>query len=351
MAMVDVIIPLYNKQATIERAIRSVQSQTFTDWRLIVVDDGSTDQGPQIVDQMRRQDLRIELMGQSNAGPGAARNTGISAATAPYLAFLDADDQWYPWHLQEALPALQNNDAAMVGTMYYEWPAQTDMTTYWMRQGVVPGVYRLTGNEDAQRIEPFLSFYTMDTTLMRTDTARRYGGFYESRCRYGEDTVLIAKIIFNEVFVVAGGKPSARYNRQYSELTSTTNFPLKPILLEPEILLQYCSVEKHLLAKQVLARMALRTAFLKARSGFKADALKLIQLHPRMKTFGWAWYQCQFAVTFSKILPYWVWFKCWIGPPVRRFFRLLAYKLKLLQPPPEFSRDEKKIVKLPLKKT
>jgi hypothetical protein len=334
MAMVDVIIPLYNKQATIERAIRSVQSQTFTDWRLIVVDDGSTDQGPQIVDQMRRQDLRIELIGQSNAGPGAARNAGISAATAPCLAFLDADDQWYPWHLQEAVPALQNNNVAMVGTTYYEWPAQIDTTAYWARQGVVPGVYRLTGNEAAKKIEPFLYFFTMDTTAMRTQTARRYGGFYESQCRYGEDTVLIAKIIFNEVFVVAGGKPSARYNRQHSQLTSTANFPLKPMLLDPEILLKYCSVEKQFLARQVLAQMALRTAFLKARNGYKEDALKLVRLHPQMKTFGWAWRQCQLAITFSQLMPYWVRFKCWIGPPVRKRLRLLGYKLKLLKPPP-----------------
>jgi glycosyltransferase involved in cell wall biosynthesis len=343
MAMVDVIIPLYNKQATIERAIASVQSQTFTDWRLIVVDDGSTDRGPQLVYQMRQQDLRIELISQSNAGPGAARNAGICTATAPYLAFLDADDEWYPWHLQEAIPVLQNNNVAMVGTMYYEWPSQRDMTAYWARQGVVPGVYQLTGNESAQKMEPFLYFFTMDTTAMRTEMARRYGGFYESRCRYGEDTVLIAKIIFNEVFVVAGGKPSARYNRQYSELTSRVNIPSKPMLLEPEILLKYCSAEKHLLARLVLARMALRTAFLKARNGYKADALNLVGLHPQMKTFGWQWYQCRFAITFSRILPYWVKLKCWIGPPVRRFFRLLACKLRLQQMPPEFSQDEHEI--------
>jgi glycosyltransferase involved in cell wall biosynthesis len=335
MAVIDVTMPLYNKQATVERAIRSVQSQALADWRLIVVDDGSTDGGAEIVRRMQKEDERIELIVQSNAGPGAARNAGIRAATAPYVAFLDADDQWYPWHLETAITAIQNSDAAMVGTMYYEWPAQTDMTTYWARQGVVPGVYRLRGNETAEKTELFLYFFTMDTTVIRTETARRYGGFFESRCRYGEDTVLIARIILNEAFIVLGGKPSARYNRQHSELTSITRYPLNPMLLEPDILLKYCPAEKKPFARELLARMALRNAYLKARNGYKADALQLLSLHPQMRDFGMAWYQCRFAITFSGILPYWVRFKCRVGPPVRRFCRLLAYKLHLLQPPPE----------------
>ncbi|MBM4104452.1 MAG: glycosyltransferase family 2 protein [Planctomycetes bacterium] len=334
MAAIDVIMPLYNKQATVERAIRSVQSQTLADWRLIVVDDGSTDGGAEIVRRIQKEDGRIELIVQANAGPGAARNAGIRAATAPYVAFLDADDLWYPWHLKTAMAAIQKNNVAMVGTMYYEWPAQIDMTAYWARCGVVPGVYRLTGNEAAEKIESFLYFFTMDTTVIRTETTRRYGGFFESRCRYGEDTVLIASIILNEAFMVLGGKPSARYNRQHSELTGTANYPLNPMLLEPDILLKYCPATKEPFARELLARMALRNAYLKARNGHKAEALKLVELHPQMKTFGRAWRRCQFAITFSKILPYWVRFKCRVGPPVRRFCRQLAYKLNLLQPPP-----------------
>jgi hypothetical protein len=87
----------------------------------------------------------------------------------------------------------------------------------------------------------------------------------------------------------------------------------------------------------MLARLALRTAFHKARNGYKADALKLVQLHPHMKTFGRAWYVCRFAITFSRILPYWVKLKCRIGPPVRKRLRLLGYTLKLLEPPPSIS--------------
>jgi hypothetical protein len=329
MATVDVIIPLYNKQATIERAVRSVQSQTFTDLRLIVVDDGSTDQGPQLVYQMRQQDRRIELIGQSNAGPGAARNAGISAATAPYLAFLDADDQWYPWHLQEAIPALQNNNVAMVGAPYHQWPQQTDVTELWTRRGISPGTYRLEGNESAQFVESFVVLFHVDTTVVRTEIARQYGGFYEHGCRHGEDIIFFAKIVFNESFMLLGGKPAARYNRQDSELTSTHAFSLNPMLLDPNILLACCPANKQSLGRDMLARLALTTAFHKARNGYKADALKLVQLHPQMKTFGWAWQRCQFAITFSKILPYWVRFKCLVGPPIRLAVKKMLAKKEI----------------------
>jgi hypothetical protein len=335
MAAVDVIIPLYNKQATIERTIRSVQLQTFSDWRLIVVNDGSTDASAELVRRLQKEDGRIELVGQVNAGPGAARNAGIRLATAPYVAFLDADDQWYPWHLQTAVTTIQNNNVAMLGTMYYEWPTQTDTRAYWARRGVLPGVYRLTGREAAEKTEPFLYFFTMDTTVIRTEIARRYGGFFESQCHYGEDTILIAKIIFNESFLVLGEKASARYNRQHSELTAMADYPLNPMLLEPDILLSRCPAEKQTLARQVLARMALRNAFLKARSGYKADALRLVSLHPQMCTFGWVWHQCRVAIALSPILPYWVRFKCRVGPPIRLALKKIAYRLKWMQPPPE----------------
>jgi hypothetical protein len=340
MATVNVIIPLYNKQTTIERAIRSVLSQTWTDWRLIIVDDGSTDAGIEIVRRLQKEDRRIELIQQANAGPGAARNAGIRAADAPYVAFLDADDQWYPWHLETAMPALQNNIAAMVGTMYYEWPKQIDVNAHWARRGISPGTYRIKGNESAEFAESFIILFHVDAIVIRTEIAHRYGGFYEQGCRYGEDLIFFAKIIFNETFMLFGGRPTARYNRQDSELTSTYAFSLNPMLLDPNILLDFCPVEKKELARSMLARLALRTAFHKARNGYKTDALKLVQLHPRMKTFGWAWRQCQFAITFSKIMPYWVRFKCWVGPPVRQFFRLLALKFRIRKSPPEFPAEE-----------
>ena len=75
MAKIDIVIPLYNKASVVMRGVESVRRQTMEDWRLIVIDDGSTDRGPQIVKGLR--DARIRLIHQENQGVSAARNRGI----------------------------------------------------------------------------------------------------------------------------------------------------------------------------------------------------------------------------------------------------------------------------------
>ncbi len=95
---ISIIMPLYNKADVVLTSIASVQSQTFRDWELVVIDDGSTDAGPEQAAAL--DDKRIRLIRQSNAGVSAARNRGISEARCELLAFLDADDTWQAGYLQ-----------------------------------------------------------------------------------------------------------------------------------------------------------------------------------------------------------------------------------------------------------
>jgi glycosyltransferase involved in cell wall biosynthesis len=88
--MLSIIIPLYNKQDTIQKTIDSVIAQSYVDWELIIVDDGSTDQS---VDRVNaRLDSRIKILRKENGGPAAARNFGVDHASGEWVAFLDADD-------------------------------------------------------------------------------------------------------------------------------------------------------------------------------------------------------------------------------------------------------------------
>lgn len=98
--MFSVIIPLYNKSQYVEKAIRSVSVQTFQEFELIVVNDGSVDNGVEIVESLF-QKLTAPSGGwsiktQSNSGVSTARNNGVKSAKYNYIAFLDADDWWEP---------------------------------------------------------------------------------------------------------------------------------------------------------------------------------------------------------------------------------------------------------------
>ena len=94
----SVVIPLYNKEHYIAGTLRSVLTQTFPDYEVIVVDDGSTDHSLQACKEVRSDKIRI--VQQVNQGVSAARNKGIELAEGEYICFLDADDTWHPDYLQ-----------------------------------------------------------------------------------------------------------------------------------------------------------------------------------------------------------------------------------------------------------
>ena len=100
---VSIVVPLYNKATSVEATLSSVLSQSMSDVEVIVVDDGSTDTGPQIVATFT--DKRLRLFQQQNAGVSAARNAGVHASRADWIAFIDADDVWDSNHLEILLRA------------------------------------------------------------------------------------------------------------------------------------------------------------------------------------------------------------------------------------------------------
>jgi glycosyltransferase involved in cell wall biosynthesis len=96
---ISVVIPMFNSAATIRRAMGSVFQQSYQPIEIIVVDDGSHDDGVAII---RESFCGVKVVSQKNLGTSAARNAGILAATSDWIAFLDADDIWLPNHLETA---------------------------------------------------------------------------------------------------------------------------------------------------------------------------------------------------------------------------------------------------------
>ncbi|MBQ5484196.1 MAG: glycosyltransferase family 2 protein [Lachnospiraceae bacterium] len=116
--MVSIITPCWNGEKYIAETMDSVLAQTYTNWEMIVVDDGSSDGSADLVRSYEKKDARIRLICQENAGSAAARNHGIKEAKGRYIALLDADDVWEENFLEEQLKLMAQKDAACVYSSY-----------------------------------------------------------------------------------------------------------------------------------------------------------------------------------------------------------------------------------------
>jgi glycosyltransferase involved in cell wall biosynthesis len=209
MEKVSIVIPLYNKAPYIERALRSVLTQTFGDFEVIVVDDGSTDGGGKIVESIG--DNRVKLFRQENAGVSAARNAGIKAAKGEWIAFLDADDEWVPEKLELQMRAISSHlDAAWVagGYRYIRASAggievpQKDFLDEWFEDD-----YLIT---DALLPLAAGHFFWVVTAMVRRDVLLEFGGFDRS-LRIGEELNLWLKLALKYPKILYIRKPLAKY--------------------------------------------------------------------------------------------------------------------------------------------
>lgn len=107
----SIILPTYNRAAFLPQAIEAILGQAFTDWELIVIDDGSTDDTREVIQLLTRDVAQpVIYHHQANAGAYAARNAGLDLARGRYIAFYDSDDTWLEHHLQNCVGALEEND-------------------------------------------------------------------------------------------------------------------------------------------------------------------------------------------------------------------------------------------------
>jgi hypothetical protein len=139
----SLVMPLYNGAPTVERAVRSVMSQTETDWELIVVDDCSTDDGPDLVAALAegggQPPIRL-LRQERNMGPSAARNAGLAAASGEFVAFLDCDDELLPGFLATVQQHMTADVDIVIAAHVAQTPAGRRYPRPDARQGKLTGL-------------------------------------------------------------------------------------------------------------------------------------------------------------------------------------------------------------------
>lgn len=186
----SIVIPLYNKAAEIGRTIDSVLAQSFTDFELIVVDDGSTDSSAEIV--RRCVDSRVRLVSKANGGVCSARNCGIAESSADYVAFLDADDCWDPDYLSEQVKMIADFPmCAMWGINFAELNGgrlvrrlETGLPEGY--RGVVTDYFNMPGRVS--------DLFCSSSVVIRKEAFGK-AGIFDERLKYSEDVDMWWRII------------------------------------------------------------------------------------------------------------------------------------------------------------
>jgi len=112
--LVSIITPIYNGERFLSETIESVLRQTYSDWEMIIINDGSRDRSEAIARSYAEKESRIRVLVQENKGSAAARNNGIRQARGRYIALLDADDLWEPWFLEHQIKLMKEHSCQLV---------------------------------------------------------------------------------------------------------------------------------------------------------------------------------------------------------------------------------------------
>ncbi len=242
MPTISIIIPAYNAEHTIIETIQSVQKQTLSDFELIIINDGSTDQTLNLLNNI--QDSRLKVFSYENGGVSVARNHGISQAKGEFIAFLDADDLWTPDKLELQLAALQQNPEAGVA---YSWIYNMGEKGEFFQVG---HQVSFEGNVLAKLlIGNFLA--NGSNPLIRKQAIESVGKF-DSTLTYGEDWEFYLRLAVHWSFVVVP-KPQILYRQSSSAATTKVEVMEERLLLLTEKLFQSAPQELQYIKNQSLA--------------------------------------------------------------------------------------------------
>lgn len=214
--LVSCIINFFNTEKFLKEAIESVLAQTYKKWELLLVDDGSIDYSTTIARNYARQypeKVRyLEHEGHQNRGMSATRNLGIHKAKGEYIAFLDSDDVWLPYKLEQQVPMLASHtEAGMLYsscTYWYSWTGNPD-DIQWDYEHEIRNVQLNTPLKSEEFLHLFIQRKVLcppTTSLLVTrETVGRIGGFEEAFRDLFDDQVFIAKMSLEAPVVLVQG--------------------------------------------------------------------------------------------------------------------------------------------------
>ena len=197
---ISIIMPLYNKKAYVQRAIKSLQMQTYTDWELIVVDDGSTDGSQYLIPN---NDERIKIYNQENKGPAAARNKGIKLSKGELVSFLDADDYYFPDKIEREVNLLLSEKKADWLLSAFEVDTFGKIHSFKIRNEIGKEIDRKIKIIESGIRELTVTGIHIDGLCIKKELLNQLNGFDESmRCYEITDLILRCVLEFPKLVII-----------------------------------------------------------------------------------------------------------------------------------------------------
>lgn len=241
--MVSIIVPVYKVEPYLERCIASLRNQTLEDIEIILVDDGSPDNCPQMCDAYAALDSRIRVVHKKNGGLSSARNAGLKVATGAYVGFVDSDDDVEPDMYEKMLSVMRAEQVDFVMSDYLRISA--DGSRHLKTLDIHPGRY----NKVALRKEIFPSLIMCENIdygpllsvwhcLYRTDFLRSNNIFFDEEVRWSEDNIFSAVVGYHaDSFYYMKGQGLYHYYQNPGTITTSYRSGAWEV---------YCTMNRHL---------------------------------------------------------------------------------------------------------
>ncbi len=229
MSKVSIIVPVYNLVSYIEECIKSIQKQTYQNLEIMIVDDGSTDGSSELCDRIARDDSRIKVIHQKNAGVVVARGRGIQEATGKYMSFVDGDDWIDPDMIKTMVEQIGNADLITMGV--YEQVSSDNVVERYdeFPEGVYAGKTRMSSilskmiyDDDKSQLQPMTPWGV--NKLFLSAMVKEIYQELDSDITFAEDTVFVYKYLLRCHSIVISHQPFYHYRyRQDSALHTVNN--------------------------------------------------------------------------------------------------------------------------------
>ncbi|MBD7913311.1 glycosyltransferase family 2 protein [Clostridium cibarium] len=186
MSKVTIIVPIYNKEARLEKCIESVLNQTYKDFELLLINDGSVDRSHIIASEFEKKDNRIKYYKQQNRGVSFTRNIGIQLANSEFISFLDADDEINERYLEKMVSAVGSGNVCYCGH-YYVTKGKKKRGRICFRKGDI-------------LIDYLYNTCTPHTNswIIRKEFLNKYNIRFSEEINWGEDMIFFSKVLLHE---------------------------------------------------------------------------------------------------------------------------------------------------------